>query len=129
MPYDPATAMESRRAARRFVSEVRALTVCERCGRQPVEWHHDEHVAYPHRRVGRLVSLGASITRIQREIAMCTALCRSCHMDLDGRAAALTAARPRKKGDVFPAKPCRECGRPSKPLRRGLCSRCYQVPR
>lgn len=50
-------------------------------------------------------------------------LCRRCHMAVDGRAKRL-AVWARTLHQPQPPKPCVKCGRPYKPLRRGLCSRC-----
>lgn len=123
MAYDEAAVAR----AREFVAGIRASTVCERCGRQPIEWHNDEHIEFPYRRVAHLVALGFPIARIEAEIEASEALCRSCHMAVDGRAAALTAARPFKLGVKQPPKPCSECGAPTNPLRRGRCRRCYKL--
>ena len=47
-------------------------------------------------------------------------LCRRCHMEIDGRLGRnLDGGRKPK-----PPKPCAQCSRLFKPLRRGLCSRC-----
>lgn len=126
MPYQYEKLLERRRVAQEYVASIRARTVCERCGSQPVEWHNESHAARPYFRVSTLCILGRSIERIQREIDASAALCRSCHMAVDGRAAALVASRPRKKGDVIvlPA-PCAVCRKPYKPLRKGLCGTCY----
>lgn len=51
-----------------------------------------------------------------------TLLCRSCHMIEDGRLERFMAYKP----PVTPPKPCVECGKPSKPLRRGLCHACNE---
>jgi len=56
------------------------------------------------------------------------ALCRRCHMRIDGRLETFREqARTRDK--IQPAKPCSRCGRLYKPLRRGMCSRCYDRQR
>jgi len=47
-------------------------------------------------------------------------VCRRCHMRLDGRLETMPHG-PKPK----PPKPCRECGKPWKPLNRGLCNACY----
>lgn len=122
MPYDYADKIK----AARYVAEIRAKTFCP-CGRQPVEWHHEDHLKNPNKRIAHLVALGFPISVIQEEIDRCEALCRRCHMQLDGRLDALINNRPFKKGDIQPLKICKICNQPAKPLRRGRCNRCnYQ---
>jgi hypothetical protein len=123
----PRRSNPSRAATRAYVRTVRATTVCAVCGAQPIDWHHEDHTREPHRRVSRLVG-AASRERIDAEIARCTPLCRRHHMEADGRLAAAVAAGERERQREDP-KPCVECGRPYKPLRRGLCSRCYDRER
>jgi hypothetical protein len=126
MPYDA----ESKRRAQRFATLVRALTVCARCGKQPIEFHNDEHKDDSNRRVAHLAALGFPLDRIKREIRECEPLCRRCHMLGDGRLAALIENRPRKKGMVIvPPTPCVACGELAKPTRRGMCRRCYDAAR
>lgn len=122
---------QAARAARRaraisFVAEVNARTVCAHCGAQPIEWHNPEHVELnrQHFRISAMVAGARSPRAIQAEMDRCTPLCRRCHMLEDGRMKDLVdrvASRPQE-----PAKPCAECRRPYKPLRRGLCGACYQ---
>lgn len=81
-----------RRIAQNYVNEVRAATVCERCGKQPVQFHHDDHLLQPNHRVSALVGSGASIKRLKKEIDKCQALCNRCHMEIDGRLEAATRA-------------------------------------
>ena len=51
-------------------------------------------------------------------------LCRRCHMRLDGRLEALPQLlSPRRIKQ--PPKPCSDCERLWKPLRRGRCPTCY----
>jgi deoxycytidylate deaminase len=115
-----------RAVATAYVDEVNSRTVCSRCGAQPVEWHHPDHPSEPNARVSSLRTQGASVERIQREIERCTPLCRTCHMEEDGRMDALRGAGPRKKGQVYvEPSPCDDCGRPTKPTRRGRCNHCY----
>jgi hypothetical protein len=52
-------------------------------------------------------------------------LCRRCHMEVDGRLAAFVAYVPPEK----PPKPCVNCGKLYKPLRRGLCHACNERQR
>lgn len=120
MPYNDA----AKRKARRYLARVRARTVCSKCGGRPIEFHNEEHEKDSNRRVAHLAALGFPVQVIAAEISRCEALCRSCHMKLDGRLAALLAARPRQAGMVFPAKRCTRCGKRYKPLRRGLCNAC-----
>lgn len=104
------------------VDAIRAATVCAKCGAQPVDFHREEHVAHPENRVGQLLISAASLQRIIQEIALCEPLCRRCHMTEDGRLAGMADHRLKKQ----PPKPCSECGRLYKPLRRGLCTACAQ---
>jgi hypothetical protein len=57
-------------------------------------------------------------------------LCRRCHMVRDGRLAeaAGRAAAVAQLARTEPS-PCRQCARVAKPLRGGLCSRCYDRKR
>lgn len=50
-------------------------------------------------------------------------LCRRCHMDLDGRLKKITENMPRK---ITEPKPCLNCNKLSKPLRKGLCHACNE---
>jgi len=115
----------SRARAQAFVAELNARTHCAHCGAQPIEWHNPEHVELNRKgyRISGMAASGASIHRIERELARCTPLCRRCHMAEDGRLAKLiervTAPRP----PVDP-KPCVDCSTPYKPLRRGRCMKC-----
>lgn len=77
--------------AREFIANVRAETVCHSCGAQPVDFHRKEHEAVPHFRVAFLAAQGRSAGRIQQEIDLSVALCRKCHMALDGRGQKLAA--------------------------------------
>lgn len=122
-----ASAARCRTRDRAFIAEVNARTTCAHCGAQPVEWHNPEHVEL-HRegfRISALVSQGRAIGAIETELARCTPLCRRCHMREDGRLAVLLTVRPLKAGDSLPPKPCSECGREAKPLRKSLCKTCY----
>jgi len=114
--------LNKQRLARSHVVAVRAATTCRECGRQPIDFHRTEHEQHPSWRVANLATAGRSIERIDAEIACCIPLCRRCHMRMDGRLQKL-GTHPRQ---TTPAKPCAECGRMYKPLRRGKCSRCYQ---
>lgn len=125
MPYS----VTRKAMARAYLAAVRQDTRCVRCNGQPVEFHHPDHVAAPNQRVAHLAALGFPVPRIASEIAKCEALCRSCHMKEDGRSAALVASRPRQKGTMLPAVPCRVCGVPSRPTWIGACRRCYDKER
>lgn len=111
-----------------FVAEVNAHTVCAHCGGQPVEWHNPDHVSLNRQnfRISILVT-HVGIEAIRAEMARCTPLCRRCHMQEDGRMQRFLVIGESvrlPKGTVLPPKPCSECGRPYKPMRRGLCSSC-----
>ena len=97
-----------------YLRALRAETRCIRCGAQPVEFHHDDHPEHPTRRVGFLAHRGASLRRIQAEIARCEALCRRCHMLVDGR-----IGQSRKE-----PRPCTQCGRPMMAVTRRICVNC-----
>lgn len=125
MPYTA----EAKIVARRFITSVRRTARCNRCGGRPVEWHNDSHKTRTNSRIAHLVALGFPVTRIRAEVNACEPLCRRCHMEADGRLAALIASRPRKAGTVLPPKPCTACGRDAKPLRKGLCNRCDHISR
>ena len=108
-------------SARAFVDELNGRTVCAHCGAQPVEWHNPEHVELRREtyRIGQMITFWRSVQEIEAELRRCTPLCRRCHMVEDGRIMNLNRGRP-----VQEPKPCTVCLRPSKPLRRGLCSKC-----
>ena len=118
--------MRARAVATEFVSNINASTVCSSCGAQPIEWHREEHEQKPNSRVSSLRTQGGSIARIQQEMDLCVPLCRSCHMKVDGRLNRLRQASPQKKGQIYvDPSPCSCCLRLAKPLRKGLCTGCY----
>ena len=127
--YSPENAAQRRARNQSFVDEINRRTVCAHCGSQPIEWHNPEHVELNRQdqRISNLVWQPAAIVTIEAEMARCTPLCRRCHMREDGRAKALQE----KQSTRIPSepRPCAECGRLEKPLRRGLCGRCYDVRR
>lgn len=118
---------------RAFVAEINGRTVCARCGKQPIEWHNTEHVELNRRgfRISSMVADGSSVERIQMEMARCTPLCRRCHMAEDGRLQKFVADAGGRlpSGLSLLPKPCSQCERLFKPLRRGLCERCYDRQR
>lgn len=81
-------------AATAYVDAINAEAFCTQCGAQPVEWHNPEHVELNRQgyRIGRMRSTGASIQKIEAELARCTPLCRRCHMAEDGRLTRFVAA-------------------------------------
>lgn len=93
-----------------FAKRLRAqkafpLGPCEECGVIATDRHHKD---------------GNTGNNQRSNIAI---LCRRCHMTIDGRLARLIAARP----DLTrPPKPCVNCERLSKPLRRGRCHACNE---
>jgi hypothetical protein len=122
MPYS----LENKTLAREFLAKIRAKTFCKECGRQPVDFHRQEHEVDGNLRVSRMAARGHPIDVIQAEIDKCTALCRSCHMKEDGRLDALSLNKPRQNGVILVGpKPCIICGAPSKPTRKGKCRHCY----
>ena len=127
MLYDGRMGRAERRAiATAFLAEVNARTVCAHCGKQPVEWHNPDHVNHSNARVSSLRTQGASIARIKQELEVCTPLCRTCHMVEDGRMGSLRNNQPYQKGKAYVSpKPCTDCGKMTKPTRRGRCNHCY----
>lgn len=93
---------------KRAVARIALSETCERCGeRKPTERHHLDG------------DTG------NNDLANLAILCRRCHMEVDGR---LEQFRQHKR-PVQPPKPCTECGRLAKPLRRGLCHACNERKR
>lgn len=84
-------------AAKEHVNGIRSRTVCAVCGGQPIEWHHDDHVLKPNRRVSNLTCHGFPLDVIDAEISKCEPLCRRCHMKADGRADNSGEKHPRAK--------------------------------
>lgn len=124
MPYSHA----NRIVARIFVDFVNALTSCAHCGAQPVEWHNPDHVEKNRRhfRIKSMAAAGFPINRIILEMGDCTPLCRRCHMIEDGRMERFkTAGQEAVQRLVKDPAPCIRCQKPSKPMRRGMCRRCY----
>lgn len=81
--------------AKQFVNALRAKTVCQKCGCQPIEYHNKEHETQPTHRISYMVQVGRSIVDIALEIEKCQPLCRRCHQLLDGRIKNnLTGRRP-----------------------------------
>jgi len=120
----------TRPIAREFINRVNAATFCATCGAQPVEWHNPEHVEMNlgGRRISNMVGAGRAIATIREELARCTPLCRRCHMTADGRMDRLVE-RAKAPRPSTPTRPCTECSRLYKPLRRGLCNRCNERAR
>lgn len=86
------------RARRRY-----ALGPCVLCGAPGCDRHHKD---------------GNTGNNVPENIAV---LCRKCHMLIDGRMDAIHRI-DRKR----PAKPCLNCQRLSKPLRKGRCHACHE---
>lgn len=99
-----AEAQERIRVARAFVAELRAKTRCVQCGNKPIEWHSDEHIAKPSRRVSTMAGKGYSPAKIFNEISRCEALCRRCHVHGDGRLRhlALGPTHPNNRANRWP---------------------------
>jgi hypothetical protein len=112
---------------RKWVDEVNAVTVCAECGAQPIEWHGFHHAqGKAHHRISSLVARGVSITRIQHEMDLCTPLCPACHVRVDGRLDNLRATQPYQRGQIYVGTlPCSCCQQLAKPLRKGMCTGCY----
>jgi hypothetical protein len=112
------------RSTRAEIAEIRDRTFCSRCAAQPIDWHNPDHIEHPERRIGRMCGR-VRMQTVLAEIARCTPLCRACHMKEDGRMRELVAtARQNSQGQIAPARPCSNCVRLYKPLRRGLCTSC-----
>lgn len=88
------THSKRRKLALQYTSEIRQRTPCAECGGPMADWHNVEHLQFPERRVCALTSRGRPIDVIAAEIAVCTPLCRRCHMLVDGRR---EAHRPNSK--------------------------------
>ena len=112
---------------KRYIDALRAVTVCAHCGAQPIDWHNPDHIHRPTERIGTMRTRNRRLDLVKAEIARCTPLCRRCHMAEDGRLKALIAvgATVHARKLASPGKPCSVCGRVTKPLRKTLCSRCY----
>lgn len=91
-------------AGRKRARQAYRLGCCARCGRSAVDRHHRD---------------GDTNNNSPDNIE---SLCRRCHMATDGRLAAFVAARLARP--LKPPRPCVNCGKPCKPLRRGRCSAC-----
>ena len=76
---------DRRRAKKAIIDKIREETVCANCGKQPIEWHHEEHTIYPNRRISRMLSKNKTLESILAEINVCVPLCRKCHIRMDGR--------------------------------------------
>ena len=126
MAFDKERRKAKRAVATEYLHKVTAGVMCAHCGALPIEWHKPEHIDRPNDRISALRTQGASVERIQRELDVCTPLCRSCHMIEDGRLTALRANQPQQKGATYVGpKPCVVCGKLTKPTRRGRCYGCY----
>lgn len=106
---DPSDSAAHSRAVRMFA----LADACERCARTvPLERHHKDG------------------NPANNEPSNIWILCRRCHMEVDGRADALVEAAMKNAEKMRkPPAPCVECGKLSKPLRRGLCHACDERKR
>lgn len=109
------------------VQKLRAQTHCARCGKQPIEWHGEHHPERPGRRISNMVDLGYRLDAVLAEIAVCTPLCRSCHMKSDGRTERLIESAAKKNRGVAKAVKgvCSVCNKPAVGMSAGKCKRCY----
>ena len=98
------TTTKRSRAQKKF-----SLHACELCGANATDRHHKD---------------GDTGNNARSNIAR---LCRRCHMSVDGRLANFLL--PENRLQPQEAKPCGNCGRPSKPLRKGLCHACNEYQR
>lgn len=100
----------SKNGGHKRAGKLYVLGACVRCGKPATDRHH--------------VNGNTADNRPENVMI----LCRSCHMALDGRAEKL-AENSRARHRPLPPKPCLKCTRLYKPLRRGLCSACYERER
>lgn len=100
----------SKNSGRRRARKIYPLGDCERCGKPATERHHKDDNTFNNDPDNIMI------------------VCRSCHMAVDGRTAKL-AEYSRQNNHPLPPKPCEQCNREYKPLRRGLCSKCYDRKR
>jgi hypothetical protein len=126
MAITPA-AKRRRERIKQAVAEIRAATVCARCGKQPVEWHSDRHHEFPELRICNMTRRGRPVEAIKAEMALCEPVCRRCHINGDGRIARMLDAR--RSVPIMPPKPCKNCGRLAKVTRKGRCCRCRSYMR
>lgn len=129
MPYanlaDKRACLIRRKArAKAFVGGIRASTFCEHCGGQPIDWHRKEHEMKPYRRIARMAARGQSLVGIAEEIRLCQALCRRCHMQIDGRLEVFLRIAKARKGKLQGLRQCSTCERSERYLRKGRCNRC-----
>lgn len=121
------------RRNREYVASIRARTVCESCGAQPIQWHREEHKQHGYRRVGNLAGTHCSLERIDREIAACQAFCHKCHSRIEGRTEHLAKvgriAAVAKRLRHLPLRPCVRCKSMVKKLTLGFCGKCYSYYR
>lgn len=82
------------------------LGPCEHCGKPATDRHHKD-----------------GNTR-NNEPSNVEVLCRRCHMLADGRLEAFAKAAGGRFHEPLPPRPCSNCGRLYKPLRRGRCGAC-----
>ncbi len=94
---------------RKRARKIYPLGDCEICGKPATDRHHAD---------GNTANNAATNVVI---------VCRRCHMEIDGRLTKLADCGRQRKPD--PPKPCSRCERLYRPLRRGLCSRCYDKDR
>lgn len=67
---------------RRLVNDIKTSTGCEYCGYNAhpaaLQFHHVDP-STKSRDIGRMVSIGAGLKSIEREIDKCVVLCANCH--------------------------------------------------
>lgn len=85
------------------------LGACVRCGKKATDRHHID---------------GDTGNNAPENIEI---LCRRCHMEIDGRLARLVEVGTSR--EPAPPKPCSNCARLYKPLRRGRCHACNEYLR
>lgn len=90
---------------RNRASRIYQLGDCERCGKPAFDRHHKDEDTK------------------NNEPSNVSILCRRCHMEVDGRLSEFVRTAYRVK--PHPPKPCVNCGRLYKPLRKGRCGPCY----
>jgi len=101
----------SKTTKRRRAQKAYPLADCERCGEPATDGHHND---------------GDTGNNIPSNIEK---LCRRCHMAADGRLEKFLNAGAQHRAVEQPAKPCLNCKRLAKPLRKGRCHACNEYLR
>jgi hypothetical protein len=93
-------------SGRERARKLYTLGPCEHCGKPATDRHHKDD------------------NPLNNDPGNVEMLCRRCHMLADGRMEAFVKAEGARKHGSAPPKPCCNCGRLWKPLRKGRCGAC-----